>query len=270
MNLKFYKISVAFLAFLSCSLHAISQDYSDDITDSSTGIIKAVSEHLGSIPNLAEYAFDENLTAQGWANNTGADFPAWIRYQFPETSGPRNVVAYSIYCSDMQSNFWPSSYRPVRWTLRGENSEGNFLLDSVEMADIFINEWSLFEFENEQFFDAYTFTFYETVGNSSFTFITEMELYEPASLMSTLNQIKPKSQINVFPNPVEEILTISSKMTNDFDITLIDNLGQIVYALNDADLTSKLELNCFQYPTGTYTLHLESKEEVLTQRIIIH
>ena len=260
--------SLALFMLLLGPCWAFTQDYSEDITDASTGIIEAISEHPGSIPNLAAYAFDNDTTIRGWANSMPTDFPAWISYEFPETEGPKKVVAYRLYCSNQQSNFWPSSFIPVAWTLEGENNDGLFLLDSVVTAGINTNEWKQFEITNEQYFDKYIFTFYRTQGNQPFTFVTEMELYEPAEIVNT-TQLDAEALVDIYPNPVSEILTIRTKNSELLSITVFNDLGQKITNINDVHALDNVQLDCSQYHKGVYTILFQSQNGWSTKRIVI-
>ncbi len=255
------------LLVISCPL-LFAQNYSEDITDASSGIIEAVSEHSGSIPNLAEYAFDEDTIQRGWANQDGADFPAWISYEFPEDVGPKNVVAYSFYCSGNQTNSWSFNFLPVSWTVKGENSDGVFLLDSVEMTVVKLNVRQSFELENDQAFDKYIFTFHETQGMASHTFITEMELFEPKIVSSTSNVVSQTS-IDIFPNPTSETLTIKALDEGVYNVSLINPIGQEVFSLKDASLGEALQINCADFSQGMYTLLLQNKKDIMTKHILI-
>ncbi len=255
------------LLVISCPL-LNAQNYSEDITDASSGIIEAVSEHNGSIPNLAEYAFDEDTILRGWANQDGADFPAWISYEFPEDVGPKNVVAYSFFCSENQTNSWSSIFLPVRWTVKGENSDGIFLLDSVEFAVVKLNAWQTFELENDQTFDKYIFTFHETEGMTRHTFMTEMELYEP-KIVSSISKVVSQTSIDVFPNPTSETLTIKTLNEGVYNISLINPIGQEVFSLQDASIGKELQINCADFSQGMYTLLLQNEKDIMTKQIII-
>ncbi len=268
MTFHIYKPFFFLLLLLPFSPPIFAQDYSEDITDASTGIIEAISEHAGPVPNLAAYAFDEDVINLGWANSEASDFPAWISYEFPDTSGAKNVVAYSLICSNDQSNTWPSDYMPVRWTLEGENSDGVVLLDSVEAASLKVNEWQLFEFENDEFFEKYIFTFYETKGGFPFTFVTEMELYEPKTAVS-VRELNPENLIAIYPNPVSQFLTISVKNSEVFNISVFNELGQQVDFLKDISISDNLELDCSSYGKGVYSLLFQSEDGFSTKRIVV-
>jgi len=85
------------------------------------------------------------------------------------------------------------------------------------------------------------------------------------NLSSLENEIDYNSQINIYPNPVKEILNIST-LNNDFGITkLINQNGQVIQQWNK--LPNSIDVS--KLVTGNYFLLTTNKTKKITKKIIV-
>ena len=76
--------------------------------------------------------------------------------------------------------------------------------------------------------------------------------------------------LTIHPNPTENVINISiGNLTSDVQITIFNNIGQIVYSQKDtADDGFHSIINLNDFPSGTYILQVRSDEDIWTERII--
>ncbi len=73
-----------------------------------------------------------------------------------------------------------------------------------------------------------------------------------------------KDNLNVYPNPVSEVLTI--KVSNEVsNIVIVNQLGQVVYTNNNVN-EDKLTINVNNYANGTYFVKFMSDSKVITNK----
>ncbi len=73
--------------------------------------------------------------------------------------------------------------------------------------------------------------------------------------------------IRVYPNPTHNVLNVSSNGTI-YSITLINNIGQVVYynnGINELDI----KLNTGLYETGVYLIKVETEKGISLQKVIV-
>jgi len=84
--------------------------------------------------------------------------------------------------------------------------------------------------------------------------------------------LKPISEISIFPNPSKDKLTlkIEGQYLGNYEISLINNIGQKFRQVNKAKIGSKLEfeMNTFDLPSGSYFIQINSEQESLIRKII--
>lgn len=77
------------------------------------------------------------------------------------------------------------------------------------------------------------------------------------------------TSISVFPNPTAGIISISSNSNvNDFEIKVVNVLGEEIYKTKMLSNTTELDLS--KQPNGVYFVQIISKENSITKRIIIN
>lgn len=87
-----------------------------------------------------------------------------------------------------------------------------------------------------------------------------------------IDEINSSMQLNVFPNPANEELTLEINMleANDVKIMLVNIAGQLVYTeeLNKFSGNHVKQIDLKEYSKGIYYLQLITKDEVVTKKII--
>jgi hypothetical protein len=64
-----------------------------------------------------------------------------------------------------------------------------------------------------------------------------------------LNQITTTNRVSIFPNPGEHLLNIVS-VADDFNITVSDALGRVMYAGQQTE--QRMSISTAEWPAGTY------------------
>jgi hypothetical protein len=77
--------------------------------------------------------------------------------------------------------------------------------------------------------------------------------------------------IKVFPNPVSEFLNIKIIHSNldELSLSIVDLLGSEVYQSRHKFVPDKIGINAKSFPSGTYTLILKSKSEIISTHKIV-
>ncbi len=115
----------------------------------------------------------------------------------------------------------------------------------------------------------FKFEFTNDFGNN--IYIDNINLY-PES-MTGLGHLDVNKEIAIYPNPTTDGFQIIIDVQNDsdYEITLIDNLGQSVRALYSADLsagTNKLDFSLSGLPVGSYIIRIKSDFDQSSYRIV--
>ncbi len=159
-----------------------------------------------------ERAFNGDILNSGWADYT----ETWLQYQFDE---PQAINTYRFYNSANQepnNSMWNSgNTNPATWELQGSNNETDWeVLHSVPSANVQLNQWNVYTFENSQEYEYYRIYFKNSI-NSSLVNITELEMYnvdpEPSSLKVWIQD----------PNGLED--------DNKFNDTIYVNVNEITH-----------------------------------------
>lgn len=84
--------------------------------------------------------------------------------------------------------------------------------------------------------------------------------------------INLKSEITIFPNPSRDnlVVNIQGQYLGEYQITLINQIGQVVYEKESLKIGNELEvnLNTFNLPSGTYFIQVTSEWENLVSKIV--
>jgi hypothetical protein len=72
--------------------------------------------------------------------------------------------------------------------------------------------------------------------------------------------------VHCYPNPVTDLLTIETGISDRYDIDITNLNGQLVFRKNIEKPTHKINLSSFQ--KGVYFITIRSKDFVTTSKII--
>ena len=75
--------------------------------------------------------------------------------------------------------------------------------------------------------------------------------------ITNLNEEENAIQLNVFPNPVDEVLIIESSESNDFEYSIYNENGELVISGKLTDARNHISLT--QLNRGTYILYVKDK-----------
>ncbi len=75
-------------------------------------------------------------------------------------------------------------------------------------------------------------------------------------------------QVKTYPNPAKGVLNISLGTLKAEQISIINMMGQTVYALTSPE-NNKLTIGTDNFPTGVYLLSIRTKGGVITKRISV-
>jgi len=89
--------------------------------------------------------------------------------------------------------------------------------------------------------------------------------YDNATSVNTLEN----TMVSIFPNPATDYLTIDFKKNTDsfYDVKLINILGELIFS--DRWINSKNSINTSKFPSGIYSLIIDSKSERFSTKVVI-
>lgn len=90
------------------------------------------------------------------------------------------------------------------------------------------------------------------------------EFKPPSALQETVSS---PSQIGIYPNPTDDIFYIDWKNVSNFDITVYDLYGKLIYQSFDHSLRHQIDAT--QWSAGVYLIQAKSKTDLVSQKIIV-
>jgi hypothetical protein len=98
--------------------------------------------------------------------------------------------------------------------------------------------------------------------------------YNAGALVTGTNEVKSESEkIKVYPNPSNGSFTvnISTSVSENIQINIINELGQIVYCENKQSNIgiNKEQLNLSNLASGIYTLRMESNSSIMIRKLVL-
>ena len=95
-----------------------------------------------------------------------------------------------------------------------------------------------------------------------------------SSVMLTVNKclnylnLKDVNNIwRVYPNPVSEILVIANESENEFDLSITNAIGQMIYTAKSKG--NKLQIETKDWPKGLYIISLKSNQQFWFKEIVV-
>lgn len=86
----------------------------------------------------------------------------------------------------------------------------------------------------------------------------------PVVSLVNVNDI-PEEKISIYPNPANDILNIN--YVKDAQINIVNNIGQVVYQIENADTYNSIDISNF--PAGTYFVKVTKNNTTLTNKLVI-
>jgi ACT domain-containing protein len=75
------------------------------------------------------------------------------------------------------------------------------------------------------------------------------------------------SKFNLFPNPTNGFITIELDKISNYELSVINVLGQTVYMNSITDINTSVDLSSFD--RGVYTIELSNGNRVYSEKLII-
>ena len=113
----------------------------------------------------------------------------------------------------------------------------------------------------------------DDVTLESFDFAPRIRMHiNPTMTIATNNQLAPENKMNIFPNPVEDVLQVELDFVQTFDVVnveITDAAGKLVLAKKLEQVQQEVvNLNVKSFSTGLYFIHLKTSEGVRTKKFI--
>ena len=105
------------------------------------------------------------------------------------------------------------------------------------------------------------------ISNTAYYYNGSTTYTNKVQVSSTVLGIENYNEIgwNVYPNPVNDILTIETNANKEHRIEIINLIGQSIYASN---FYSKVIIDVSLYPKGVYIIKLSNDKETITKKFI--
>jgi len=77
------------------------------------------------------------------------------------------------------------------------------------------------------------------------------------------------NSFSVYPNPASEVVVIqSNEVFSDFEITLYDMNGRLLYSETNAANSNRLQLDVSELSSGMYLLRINSEEKTTVKQLV--
>jgi len=76
------------------------------------------------------------------------------------------------------------------------------------------------------------------------------------------------SKFNIFPNPVTDVVTITNNENIAIEEVIVYEMNGKIVKLQKSNNESEIQLNMESFATGTYLLHIETKEGMAVKKVI--
>lgn len=84
--------------------------------------------------------------------------------------------------------------------------------------------------------------------------------------LAHLDELDHTKMISVYPNPFQDYLTVESKNTSPFQLTLLDASGKIIFKKDNITEKQKLTLNTIE--PGVYFICIAQENHIIRQKVI--
>ncbi len=173
---------------------------SDGIPTDMSGLGTATSSSNLDASNAPLWAFDNNTTTTGWANNNV--LPAWLQYDFG-IGVAEQITKYTLYRNASQAGGWSNNnYSPKNWTFEGSDNGSTWTILDTETNQV-ITTWATkqeYSFVNPNYYRYYRINI-SAVNHASqkWVNITEMELLSDGggTFVSTSGTVQNNSIVSI-------------------------------------------------------------------------
>ena len=102
-----------------------------------------------------------------------------------------------------------------------------------------------------------------TLNKINFRDTTENVVY--ARFSSDAASFRPEIKLNIFPNPIEDVVRITG-LDGSYSVKMLDALGQVVASAKGS--TAELEFDLSRKPAGMYLIKIELQGKSITRKLI--
>ncbi|MFC2111034.1 SBBP repeat-containing protein, partial [Bacteroidota bacterium] len=88
----------------------------------------------------------------------------------------------------------------------------------------------------------------------------------PIYILNNNEKLKKSNSLNIFPNPVEDYLSINCNTNDFYDVQIFDITGKLLYI--NKQLAGLNRINIKNYPSGVYIIELITKDGINKSKII--
>lgn len=106
---------------------------------------------------------------------------------------------------------------------------------------------------------------YHEVTGSIFMMNNDISIDITLTAIGTGVESNLNDQLSVYPNPFKNELRVNTGSSSNYDVYIIDIIGNIVYTENE--LTGESELNLGALPAGNYFIRIVSDNNTITRKI---
>ena len=80
-----------------------------------------------------------------------------------------------------------------------------------------------------------------------------------------------ENAVALYPNPAtsEVFISISDKTFSNFDVTIVNSLGQVLERKTNVDNASSTSLNVSNYSSGIYFITIKAGESTTTKKLVV-
>ena len=89
--------------------------------------------------------------------------------------------------------------------------------------------------------------------------------FDPSLIASQNNIVN--DAFTIYPNPSKGKFTISLNNDKEYDLSVYNTLGQLVFSKNITDMNSDIDLS--EFTRGNYTIHLRHEADIFIEKLII-
>ena len=85
-------------------------------------------------------------------------------------------------------------------------------------------------------------------------------------ILDMTEHISKQMQLKVYPNPTDNVVTVELGKAQEFSVTVLNQLGQVLYSQKAKSNSSQVQLG--HLPAGIYYLHIHDGQQTAVQKVV--
>ena len=235
-------------------------------------------EEIGLIGSK-DYANDTELDIRGVINidmiGWDGDDDGLVEIHTKNISSSPEITNIMIEVNDLyELNLDPDVQNPGA-SASDHSSFWNIDVGAILLIEAYYNgDFNPYYHSPQDRISLFNLPYFHSASKLAIGTLTELAYGEQTVGSNELVNAENELKLVCYPNPACTATTIkySIKHTQNINISLINNMGQVIYA-NDGQFVSEgtnyHEIDISNYPAGIYTLLLYSKTEIASRPIVI-